>query len=227
MTQIQYNYMDTGIQATTDGLEYAHSKGIAVVVMEPVKGGTLANPPAEAVSVMEESAIKRSPVDWALQFLWNRPEVATVLSGMSNMQQVVENCDSADRSGIHSLSLDEEDVIYLLAEIYRSKILVPCTACEYCMPCPPGVNIAQNFAVLNNVSLEGKPLRRWMAKRKYGKLVKSKDKIDPENPNGSAILCTECGICVEKCPQEINIPVELVKTHAILGKRERISQHFD
>lgn len=226
MVQIQYNYMDTGIQATTDGLEYAHSKGIAVVVMEPVKGGTLANPPAEAVSVMEESAVKRSPVDWALQFLWNRPEVATVLSGMSNMPQVVENCDSADRSGIHSLSADEEDVIYRLAEIYRSKILVPCTACEYCMPCPHGVNIPQNFAILNNVSLEGRPLRRWMTKRKYGTLVSSEDKIDPGNPNGSAILCTECGVCIEKCPQEINIPVDLVKTHAILGKKERISQHF-
>ncbi len=117
MTQIQYNYMDTGIQATTDGLEYAHSKGIAVVVMEPVKGGTLANPPAEAVEVMESASIDHTPVDWALQFLWNRPEVATVLSGMSNMQQVVENCDSAEKSGINSLKQEEEQVINRLAEI--------------------------------------------------------------------------------------------------------------
>ena len=105
--------MDTCFQATTDGLEYAHNKGIAVVVMEPVKGGTLANPTREAMDVMAGSSIKRTPVDWALQFVWNKPEVATVLSGMSNMQQVVENCDSADRSGIQSLSEEENRVTFL------------------------------------------------------------------------------------------------------------------
>ena len=226
MTQIQYNYMDTGLQATTDGLEYAHSKDIAVVIMEPVKGGTLANPPQEAVEVMDTAPVHRKPVDWALQFLWNKPEVATVLSGMSNMVQVVENCDSADRSGINSLSQQENQVIIRLAEIYRQKILVPCTACEYCMPCPHGVNIPQNFAILNNVSLEDRGMRRWRTGRSYLKLVGNPDKIDQENPNGNALICTDCGICVEKCPQEINIPVELEKVHAILGKREPISRHF-
>ncbi len=226
MAQIQYNYMDTGLQATTDGLEYAHSKGIAVVIMEPVKGGTLANPPKEAVEVMDTAPVHRKPVDWALQFLWNKPEVATVLSGMSNMDQVVENCDSADRSGINSLSEEENQVIIKLADIYRQKILVPCTACEYCMPCPHGVNIPQNFAILNNVSLEDRGIRRWRTGRSYRKLVGNPDKVDQENPNGNALICTECGICVEKCPQEINIPVELEKVHAILGNREPISRHF-
>jgi len=226
MVQIQYNYMDTGIQATTDGLEYAHSKGIAVVVMEPVKGGTLANPPAEAVGVMEGASIDRTPVDWALQFLWNRPEVATVLSGMSNMQQVVENCDSANRSGVHSLNKEEEGVITRLAEIYQEKILVPCTGCEYCMPCPTGVNIPQNFAILNNVSLEQGWIRQFQVRRSYKKMADSKNKLDKENPNGNALLCVNCGECLEKCPQEINIPVELEKVHAILGKRESISKHY-
>ena len=227
MTQIQYNYMDTAIQATTDGLEYAHSKGIAVVVMEPVKGGTLANPPAEAVEVMDSASVQRTPVDWALQFIWNKPEVATVLSGMSNMQQVVENCDSADRSGINLLNREEIEVIDRLAEIYRKKILVPCTACEYCMPCPQGVNIPQNFAILNTLSLEQSGIRRLQTRRKYRKLVGNPDQVNKNNPDGNASICTECGICVEKCPQEINIPVELEKVHAILRKREPISQHFD
>lgn len=226
MTQIQYNYMDTGIQATTDGLEYAHSKGIAVVVMEPVKGGTLANPPAEAVEVMESASIDHTPVDWALQFLWNRPEVATVLSGMSNMQQVVENCDSAEKSGINSLKQEEEQVINRLAEIYQEKILVPCTGCEYCMPCPTGVNIPQNFAILNNVSLEQGWIRQFQVRRGYKKLAGSKDKLDKENPNGNAMLCINCGECLDKCPQEINIPVELEKVHAILGKREKIGKYY-
>jgi hypothetical protein len=226
MAQIQYNYMDTGIQATTDGLVYGHSKGIAMVIMEPVKGGALANPPDEALEIMRASGIERSPVDWALQFLWNRPEVAVVLSGMSNQQMVDENCASAGRSGINSLTPEEEEVIARLAEVYRSKILVPCTACGYCMPCPVGVNIPQNFAVLNNVSLEGNRLLRWRVRRSYGKLARSKAELDRENPNGSASMCVECGECLEKCPQEINIPVDLAKTHAILGKRGRISDHY-
>ena len=226
MTQIQYNYMDTGIQATTDGLEYAHSKGIAVVVMEPVKGGMLANPPTEALEVMHSAGNNRTPVDWALQFLWNRPEVATVLSGMSNMQQVVENCDSADHSGITSFNQEEEDVITRLAEIYREKILVPCTGCEYCMPCPHGVKIPQNYAILNNVSLEKSWLRRFRTGRTYKKLAGTKESLDLENPNGNGSICINCGECLEKCPQEINIPVELERVHAILGKRESIDKYY-
>jgi predicted aldo/keto reductase-like oxidoreductase len=175
---------------------------------------------------MNESTVQRTPVDWALQFLWNMPEVATVLSGMSNMQQVVENCDSAERSGINSLSTEENQVINRLAEIYQEKILVPCTSCEYCMPCPHGVNIPQNFAILNNVSLENSRMRRWRTARNYKDLVGSEDQIDVDKPNGNAAMCTDCGVCVEKCPQEINIPVDLVKVHAILGNREKISAHF-
>jgi predicted aldo/keto reductase-like oxidoreductase len=226
MAQIQYNYMDTGIQATSDGLAYGHSKGIAMVIMEPLKGGRLANPPAEALDLMYANGNGRTPVDWALQFLWNRPEVATVLSGMGNQQMVDENCASAERSGINSLSQEEEKTIAQIAEIYRSKILVPCTACGYCMPCPAGVNIPQNFAILNNVSLESSRLMRWRVGRGYRKLAGSKEKLDKENPNGNASMCIDCGKCLEKCPQEINIPVELEKVHAILGKRGRISEHY-
>jgi hypothetical protein len=226
VAQIQYNYMDTGMQATTDGLIYAHDKGIAMVIMEPVKGGTLANPPAEALDIMRSSGYDRTPVDWALQFLWNRPEVAVVLSGMGSRQMVDENCASADRSGIGSLSEGEEAVIARLADVYRSRILVPCTACEYCMPCPSGVNIPQNFAILNNVSVESNRLMRWVMNRGYKRLAGSREKLDEESPNGNASLCIDCGQCLEKCPQQINIPVELEKVHAILGKRGRISDHY-
>ena len=114
---------------------------------------------------------------------------------------VDENCASADRSGIGTLSAEEESVIAELAEVYRSKIVVPCTACRYCMPCPAGVNIPQNFAILNNVSMERSGLRRWTAKRSYRKLTGSKAKVDKENPNGNASLCVRCNQCVEHCPQ--------------------------
>jgi uncharacterized protein len=226
MAQIQYNYMDTAIQATTDGLTYAHDKGIAVVVMEPIKGGALANPPAEAFEIMQSAAHQRTPVEWALQFLWNRPEVSVVLSGMGSQQMIDENCASADRSGIGSLSAEEEQLITRLAEVYRRQILVPCTACRYCMPCPTGVNIPQNFAILNNTAMESNRLRRWLAKRSYKNLVGSKQKLNKDNPNGNASLCIACGKCLEKCPQQIDIPTELEKVHAILGKGESISKHY-
>ena len=226
MAQIQYNYMDTGVQATTEGLKYAYSKGTAVVVMEPLKGGKLANPPKEALDIMNASGINRTPVDWALQFLWNRPEISTVLSGMSSQQMVNENCASADRSGINSLSEAEQEVLSRVADIYRKKILVPCTACNYCMPCPVGVDIPGNFALLNNMSTESSWLRRLLLRRKYGELAKSGGKMEGERPNGNASVCINCGKCLEKCPQRIEIPSELKKAHEILGKGKRISDYY-
>lgn len=226
IVQIQYNYMDIGIQATTEGLAYAYSKGMAVVIMEPLKGGRLANPPSEALELMKSAKLPRSPVDWALQFLWNRPEVSVVLSGMGSKQMVDENCASADQSGINHLNKEEKEIITQLADIYRRRILISCTTCEYCMPCPEGVNIPQNFAILNNISMDNSRFQQWQLKKAYKKLAGSKAKLDRKNPNGNAAICTACGTCLEKCPQKINIPAELKRVDAILGKGEKISKHF-
>jgi predicted aldo/keto reductase-like oxidoreductase len=226
MAQIQYNYMDTGFQATTEGLRYAHSKDIAVVIMEPLKGGKLANPPKEALDSMNESGIDRTPVDWALQFLWDKPEVSCVLSGMGSQQMVDENCDSADKSGIGSLSEIERATIQKVADIYREKILVQCTACNYCMPCPAGVDIPGNFALLNDVAMETSRMMRFMARRRYNSFENDSNKVDMEKPNGKASLCIKCGKCLSHCPQNIQIPDELEKVDAILGKRRRISNYY-
>jgi predicted aldo/keto reductase-like oxidoreductase len=220
ITQIQYNYVDTSVQATTEGLTYAHNKGIAIVIMEPLKGGALANPPQEVLKILNSSETKRTPVDWAFQFLWNKPEISVVLSGMNSKKMIKENCKSADHSGINSLSIKEENVIREISEVYRKKIVVPCTACRYCIPCPEGVNIPQNFACLNNVSLETSRFRRFTARRAYRKLSSAKKKVDITNPNGNATLCNNCGICIQKCPQKINIPKELEKVKQVLGKRK-------
>jgi len=226
VVQIQYNYMDTGVQATTEGLKYAASKGMAVVIMEPIKGGTLANPPKEAKEIIHHGKVKRTAVDWALQFLWNLPEVSLVLSGMGNQKMLDENCESADKSGINSLSEDDLHTIDQLTEIYRKKILIPCTACQYCMPCPFGVNIPQNFAIVNNVSTESNFIFRQWLKMGYRHLTGKKNKLNKDKPNGNATICTDCGVCIEKCPQEIQIPTELKKVNAVLGERKKISGVF-
>lgn len=231
MTLIQHNYMDTGIQATTEGVKYAHEKGMAVVIMEPLKGGALANPPKEALDVMANAENKRTPVDWALQFLWNLPEVSCVLSGMGSMQMVEENCASAENSGINSLNAADIKVIDELAAIYQRKILVPCTSCKYCMPCPFGVDIPFNFATLNNVSFNSNAdlnqrLNTMLIKRRYNKMAKTKKALERKPNHGMASLCTNCKACIPKCPQQIDIPAELEKSYQVLSKGKKIRDVF-
>jgi len=218
LTLVQYNYVDTNVQATTQGIKYAHNKGVAVAVMEPLKGGTLANLPKEGQQIINSAPVKRTAVDWALQFVWNMPEVSVVLSGMGSKKMADENCISADKSDANSFTEQDQKIVEKLGEVYRKKLAVPCTACGYCMPCPEGVNIPQNFACLNNASLETNRLRRIMAKRAYKKLTDKKDKLDKNNPNGNADLCIQCNQCVPKCPQQINIPQKLQKVKEKLGK---------
>lgn len=227
MAQIQYNYMDTSLQATTVGLEYAHAKGIAVVIMEPLKGGYLANPPREAMDIINSAPVKRTPVDWALQFLWNRPEVSCVLSGMGNRTMVDQNIASAEASGVGILSSQENEIVEKIADIYRKKMIVPCTACQYCMPCPSGVNIPQNFALLNNRSFgqDGGIANRviqWLVTRNYKHLAINQNQLKTKENNGRASLCTNCNACVKKCPQCINIPDELEKVSAVFDKGQPV-----
>lgn len=223
---VQHNYMDTNYQAQSEGVKYAYDKGLAVVVMEPLRGGLLANPPQEAKDVMNKAKTKRTPVDWALQYLWNKPEVASVISGMSAQYMVDENCASADNSGINSLNKDDLTIIDELVDIFRKSILVPCTSCLYCMPCPSGVNIPDNFVMLNQFN-HSKGLRRILARRKYKHLASKEKDLIIKDPNGNATFCTECMECIEKCPQSINIPEELKKVHKILGEKKEVSEFYD
>jgi predicted aldo/keto reductase-like oxidoreductase len=222
--QIQYNYVDTEIQATTDGLKYLHEKGIAAVIMEPVKGGLLANPSKEVRGILQNAENQRTPVDWALQFLWDRPEVSVVLSGMSSRRQVVENCTSADRSGVNSLTQNDRAMFQEISDVYRRGMLVPCTGCGYCEPCPAGVSIPCNFALANNMVAGGDSVMdivfRWQIKRNYKGLAQSKEERERTGKEGSSLLCNECGACIPKCPQSINIPEELKKVNEVISKQK-------
>ena len=144
MCQIQYNMLDEKLQAGTEGLKYAASKNLAVVVMEPLKGGSLVDKLPKAITdIYGNSSVKRTPADWALSWVLNHPEVTLVLSGMNDEAQVGENLKIADSALPNSLTPQELQVTNRVAEIYRKLLTIPCTGCQYCMPCANGVSIPE------------------------------------------------------------------------------------
>jgi len=192
MCQIQYNYMNETEQAGTEGLRYAAARGLAVAVMEPLLGGRLANPPAAVQRIWDEAPVRRSPAEWALQWVWNQPEVSVVLSGMSTMAQVEENVAAAERSAVGALSAEELAIVGRVRDAYAGLAPIPCTRCGYCMPCPNGVDIPTNFNIYNEGHMYAEPERaRW----RYQRLAET----------ARASACIACRQCEEQCPQHIPI----------------------
>jgi predicted aldo/keto reductase-like oxidoreductase len=210
--QIQYNYMDIDYQAGTKGLKYAAEKGLAVVVMEPLRGGRLTKsvpPPVQAI--WDRAQAKRTPAEWALQWVWNQPEVSVVLSGMSTVQHVEENVESAGRSRPGSLTSEELALYDQVRETYQALSPIPCTDCKYCLPCPNGVNIPRVFEIYNDLMMYGDEQGAQMV---YNNFLDAEARADN---------CIECGECLEKCPQTIEIPDWLAKVHKVLCKEEEES----
>ena len=194
--QIQYNYLDTEYQAGRSGLQKAYNKGIGIVIMEPIRGGWLAQePPQSAKELFESENPDRSPVEWALHWLWSQKEPGVVLSGMSKLQQLKENLKTASESEIGLLSDSEFEMMEKAAEEMRGPIT--CTRCEYCLPCPEAVNIPENFHLYNQAKLLDKGAE--MAE-KYLKM----------DAAARADNCVECGQCEPQCPQSLQI-IELLK----------------
>ncbi|MGD2146116.1 MAG: aldo/keto reductase [Anaerolineae bacterium] len=205
LCQIQYNYMDVDNQAGTRGLEYAASKGIAVVIMEPLLGGRLVAPPEPIQQIWNKAPLERKPADWALQWLWDKPEVAVVLSGMSAMNQVVENVASANVSGVGTLSEEELAIVGEVRNSYRTLCPIPCTQCGYCMPCPHGVDIPQNLEIYNQGPMYDKPDQ---ARQSYRFLAEDR----------RASACVACRECEEQCPQSIPVSEWMVHVEEVLGQ---------
>jgi predicted aldo/keto reductase-like oxidoreductase len=235
--QIQHNYLDINYQAGIEGLQYAGKKNIAVIIMEPIRGGKLAIPEnklntrPEIKEILEKSQTKRSMPDWALQFLWNQPEVSVVLSGMSTLQQVIENVESANNSGIGILSDDDLATISGLRKAYEKYTYVPCTSCGYCLPCPNDVGIPGVLRLLNEVYYWGEQGKQRISYF-YNNMTKTKEEIKTKKENGdeyegAAVLCIQCGECLDKCPQQIEIPEMMLKANAIFEENKKVAETLD
>jgi len=193
--QIQYNLLDEDYQAGLKGLKLAAKRGFGIIIMEPLRGGGLTGNIPENIQVeWNKLQPKRTPADWSLNWLWDQEEVGILLSGMTEPWHVEQNIKSAERSGVGSLSEDNKTQLLKIRDLYHERILVNCTQCAYCMPCPHGVDIPSNFRFLN----QGSMLNDWgEAQRIFNLLM-------PDVKRASN--CIACGECLDKCPQQIPIP---------------------
>lgn len=204
--QIQYNYIDVNYQAGQKGMKLAADRGMAVEVMEPLRGGMIAkNPPPKPVAdVWEKSERNWTPAAWAFNWLWDQPEVSTTLSGMNTMADVEENLRLASEAEIGKLTENDHGFVAEARKAYSSLAPIPCTACEYCLPCPSGVSIPQIFEIYNEaVSFDAWGHGRWAYKNQI-------------KPEAWADQCVECGECEAVCPQNIEIIDWLAKVHEAL-----------
>jgi predicted aldo/keto reductase-like oxidoreductase len=219
--QIQYNFLDENRQAGVEGLKYAASKGLAVVVMEPLRGGVLAacpQPPA-IDALWREAERRRTPAEWALRWVWNHPEVTVVLSGMNDEAQVEENLRIAADARPGSLSAGEAGLIGRVSLKYREIMRVDCTGCGYCQPCPSGVDIPGIFEVFNAAHTFGKTQEAaFLYALRAGGVLSGRPAY--------ASLCSRCLDCLPKCPQGLQIPdllEQVVREFEGDGLQERLA----
>jgi len=199
-SMIQYNYMDEHSQAGKTGLKYANSKGIPVMIMEPLRGGRLVNRlPEKAIKLFKNHTPEYTPAQWAFKWLWNQPEITVVLSGMNSSEMLTDNIYTASNTNINELKSEDEAMLNNVAAAINEKMKVGCTGCGYCMPCPQNVDIPGTFAAYNRKFSDG-----WFAalKEYFMCTVLRKNHTCASN-------CIGCGKCEKHCPQNIQIRKEL------------------
>ena len=197
---IQYNYLDENTQAGRKGLEYAHSKGIPVFIMEPLRGGKLVNKlPEEAKEIFAGHTIQHTPAQWAFRWLYDQEAVTCVLSGMNSMEMVQDNINTASTALPGHMTDEDKAMLARVAAAINSKMKVGCTACGYCMPCPAGVDIPGCFAAYN----------RCYTESRFWGLVEYAMNTALRKNSSAASGCIGCGKCERHCPQAIEIRKEL------------------
>jgi len=208
MCQIQQNLLDTDKQATERGIKLAGQKGCALVIMEPLRGGALATAPARVQALYDDYPVKRSAVEWGFRHLIDYPQVSTILSGMSSLEQIKENIAifSQPDAVPGCMSAEDKALLREVKAVYESITSIPCTACEYCMPCPNGVAIPRVFEDYNN-AMRFENFEPF--KRAYWFL---------SSQGADVSHCLQCGTCEEQCPQYIDIMHQLqVADEALKG----------
>ena len=192
--QIQLNYVDVNFQAGMEGLLYANAKGIPVVIMEPLKGGRLSDAvPPVVQKLWDQASVKRAPAEWAFKWVASHPDVATILSGMSTMEQLDQNLELFSREDLPVLTDEENALIAQAADLYRTLIKYPCTECKYCQPCPNGVLIPRIIRYYND----------WCAYEHNPKL--KEEYLVWQDESEHASNCIKCGACEEHCPQHLPV----------------------
>ena len=201
--QLQLNYMDMGIQAGQKGVDLANELGIPLVVMEPIKGGSLATLPEDVTKHFKDYAPDKTLASWALRYVGTLPGVKVILSGMSTLAQVEDNLKTF--TDYKNLTDDELKIVEEVADTLHSRTMNGCTGCEYCMPCPFGINIPGNFRYWNNRFVYDD---EKLFKGKYAKMSEQE----------KASHCKECGACEKMCPQQISIREDLKRVVIDLEK---------
>lgn len=194
--QLQINYYDwETAQRAKEQYEMVEARGIPCIIMEPVRGGSLASPHPDVVSLLTAAAPKASPASWALRFAGSLPNTAVVLSGMSDMAQVTENLRLFGQ--FQPLSIAETELLQQAVSILESLPLIPCTGCNYCKGCPKGVRISSAFEAYNSCL-------------RFDQMADLRARIQ----SCGIADCIECGKCEGHCPQHIAIPKELKRVLA-------------
>lgn len=202
--QIQLNYMDVNDQAGLAGVALAESLGVPMVIMEPVKGGSLAVLPEDVTKPFKAIDPNASTASWALRFVGSMNNVKVVLSGMTTMDQLLDNLKTFD--DFKPLDSAEESAVQEVADILKKRVFNGCTGCRYCMPCPNGVEIPRNFHIWNNYGM-------------YGNADNTKWRWNSEmKDEGKAKNCVGCGACEEACPQHLNIRDDLARAQRMLDE---------
>jgi predicted aldo/keto reductase-like oxidoreductase len=207
MCQVQHNFLDTDREVTAKGLELAGERGAALVIMEPLRGGGLASGSRAVNRIYAAAPVKRSPVEWAFRYVANFPQVSTILSGMTTLEQLKENIEIFSKPDVlpGCLSAEETDMLARIKDAYESVITIPCTSCEYCLPCPQNVQIPSVFQRYNTAMMFE---NFESSKRTYMFLTRT---------GNDASNCVECGTCETKCPQSIPIIEQLKVVHEALA----------